>query len=131
VKKFFKIVGIVIGAFIVLGIIAGIVGGGNDTPTQTTAPQTEQADKPAPAKEKPKKVDRKAVYDAIKVGDTLTGEGGDTYETVIAKMGKPDSETESTSGDMKMVMVDWFSLTEGNYSVTFINGKVANKLYSK
>lgn len=127
-KKFFKFVGIGFLALIVLGVAIGIAGGGNEpAPQNTSKPATTEQ----PKKEKPKKVDRKAVYDAIKVGDTLTGEGGDTYEAVIAKMGKPDSETESTSGDMKMVMCDWFSLTEGNYAVTFINGKVANKLYSK
>lgn len=134
-KKFFKWVGIVIGAFIVIGVIAGIAGG-KDTPTpqDTSKPAVqEQATTPTetPKKEEPAKVDKQAVYDAIKVGDALTGKGGDSYDSVIAKLGKPDTETESTSGDLKMVICGWFSLTDGSYTVTFMNGNVANKSITK
>lgn len=59
-KKFFKIIGVIIGVFIVIGIIGAIAGGNSSSSTQSSAPQpattqttttkpTAPAPKPAPA----------------------------------------------------------------------------------
>lgn len=101
-----------------------------DTTEGTNTKPTEQkADKTAT-------VDYKAGYDKVVAGDVLTGEGGSTYEEVIALLGKPTDETESTSTgingeEVKQVYANWFSFTEGSVSITFTNGKASHKMYTK
>lgn len=73
-------------------------------------------------KESKKKVTA-ADVEAIKVGDSLTGAGGDKYEDVVAKFGEPDNKAESQAGDIKMIIASWTKNVNGdlgaNFNVTF------------
>ncbi|MGR5908533.1 DUF3862 domain-containing protein [Bacillus paranthracis] len=73
-----------------------------------------------------KKVKKKvtaADVEAIKVGDSLTGAGGEKYEDVVAKFGEPDNKAESQAGDIKMIIASWTKNVNGdlgaNFNVTF------------
>ncbi|MDT2583519.1 DUF4190 domain-containing protein [Lactococcus petauri] len=64
----------------------------------------------------------KADYDALVVGDTLTGAGGTNYDGLEAKFGKPSNSTESTSGDYTIRSVSWDNMGAKDYksvSLTF------------
>ncbi|GMR64723.1 MULTISPECIES: hypothetical protein [Bacillus] len=73
-------------------------------------------------KESKKKISA-ADVEAIKIGDSLTGAGGDKYEDLVAKFGEPDSKVESQAGDIKMIIVSWTKNINGdlgaNFNVTF------------
>ncbi|MBE7097869.1 DUF3862 domain-containing protein [Bacillus cereus] len=73
-------------------------------------------------KESKKKVTA-ADVEAIKVGDSLTGAGGEKYEDVVAKFGEPDNKAESQAGDIKMIIASWTKNINGdlgaNFNVTF------------
>ncbi|MCU5685476.1 hypothetical protein OCF64_27585 [Bacillus wiedmannii] len=73
-------------------------------------------------KESKKKISA-ADVEAIKVGDSLTGAGGEKYEDVIAKFGEPDNKAESQAGDIKMIIASWTKNVNGdlgaNFNVTF------------
>ncbi|ONG87107.1 hypothetical protein BKK40_24890 [Bacillus cereus] len=64
-----------------------------------------------------------ADVEAIKVGDSLTGAGGEKYEDVVAKFGEPDNKAESQAGDIKMIIASWTKNVNGdlgaNFNVTF------------
>ncbi|KAB2399543.1 MULTISPECIES: DUF3862 domain-containing protein [Bacillus cereus group] len=64
-----------------------------------------------------------ADVEAIKVGDSLTGAGGEKYEDVVAKFGEPDNKAESQAGDIKMIIASWTKNINGdlgaNFNVTF------------
>lgn len=131
-KKFLKYAGITFLGMFVLAVVVAILGGGEET--QTNTPEAEE--KPTEAKQDTKKEDSNTVtletYDKIIVGDTMTGEGGMTFEEVTALFGKdPETKSESQSGDMVMTMAGWtaegFENLGDNISVTFINGKASSK----
>ncbi|MGF2621151.1 DUF3862 domain-containing protein [Bacillus cereus] len=73
-------------------------------------------------KESKKKITA-ADVEAIKVGDSLTGAGGEKYEDVVAKFGEPDNKAESQAGDIKMIIASWTKNVNGdlgaNFNVTF------------
>jgi len=73
-------------------------------------------------KESKKKISA-ADVEAIKVGDSLTGAGGERYEDVVAKFGEPDNKAESQAGDIKMIIASWTKNINGdlgaNFNVTF------------
>lgn len=91
--------------------------------TQQEQPKKEEAKKEEPKKEEKKKITL-ADYEAIQAGDSLTGEGGATYEDVVAKFGEPSTKSESQSGDLKMTMAVWTKNVNGdlgaNFNITFI-----------
>ncbi|MGE1126820.1 DUF3862 domain-containing protein [Bacillus wiedmannii] len=74
------------------------------------------------SKESKKKITA-ADVEAIKVGDSLTGAGGEKYEDVVAKFGEPDNKAESQAGDIKMIIASWTKNVNGdlgaNFNVTF------------
>lgn len=131
-KKVFKFIGGFILGVIVLSLITSILGDKEETGTNTSR-STETAQEQA--KQKPQDEGNKITlenYNAIVVGDSLTGDGGMTIEEVSAVFGKePDTKSESQSGDMTMIMAGWTA--EGlenlgdNVSVTFINGRASSK----
>lgn len=43
--------------------------------------------------------------DTIKTGDPVTGEGGDKYEDLVAKYGEPDIKSDSTSKNIKRILL--------------------------
>lgn len=70
-------------------------------------------------------------YNSIKVGDSLTGEGGMTIDQVVSILGEPTDKSESSSGNVKMEIYSWSENVAGdlgaNMSVDFINGKASGK----
>lgn len=96
------------------------------TTTSTASTQTAQAS----PKEEKKKI-MLDDYNSITTGDSLTGDGGTSYDDVVKKVGEPSSKSESQSGDLKMVMASWTKNINGelgaNFNVTFINGKASSK----
>jgi uncharacterized protein YxeA len=142
VKKFLKFIGYGFLGLIVLGVVASMAGGNEEADTNTPAVEEnatqakETANKPKEEPKETKKDDKNTVtlenYEKITVGDSLTGEGGMTIEEVTAIFGKkPDTKSESQSGDMKMIMADWtadgWNNLGDNVAVTFINGKASGK----
>lgn len=131
-KKFLKFIGWGIVVIMALGVISAIFGDKGAEPSKD-APKQEKA---AEAKPEPKKETKNPItlenYEKIKVGDSITGEGGSTFEEVTALLGdKPTTKSESGSGDMKMVVVAWnaegFSNLGDAISLVFTNDKVTNK----
>jgi len=128
-KKFFKWVLIVFAILIAIGVGASMSGDDSAEPTSSTQPT------PADKKEKPKEEKKdsgkitKEEYEAIVVGDSLTGEGGMTIDEAIKKFGEPQTRTESQSGDLKIEMLDWPAEGDfgANVSITFSNGKASGK----
>jgi hypothetical protein len=122
-KKFFKIALGIVGGFVALGIIIGVVsGGGSSEPRKTTTPMNQEAPKA--------EVVSQENFDKIVQGDSVTGEGGMTIDEVKAILGEPDSTSESQSGDLKMEMYSWTKNFK-TISVTFSNGKVSYKGFIK
>jgi hypothetical protein len=126
-KKLFKWVLVFVAVLIIGGMVAG---GGEEevTPTEPTEVSAQPEKEAEPKKEEKK--DFKAAYEKIVQGDALSGEGGMSYEEVVALLGEPDTKTESKSGDMTLLMTGWTDLSMdgfGMISVTFTNGKVSGK----
>ncbi|MGN4884701.1 hypothetical protein ACTFST_17325 [Bacillus cereus group sp. MYBK106-1] len=69
-------------------------------------------------KESKKKITA-ADVEAIKVGDSLTGAGGDKYEDIVAKLGEPDNKVESQAGDIKMIIASWTKNISGDFGANF------------
>ncbi|KXO00845.1 MULTISPECIES: DUF3862 domain-containing protein [Bacillus cereus group] len=94
----------------------------NKTATDTKD-EPKQEEKQEAKKENKKKITA-AEVEAIKTGDSMTGEGGDKYEDIVAKFGEPDSKSESSAGDIKMLMASWTKNINGdlgaNFNVTFM-----------
>ncbi|WP_416493681.1 DUF3862 domain-containing protein [Bacillus mycoides] len=115
---------------VVIGIIAAVAGGGDSSDSKgTTGTKQEQSTKEA------KKKITLADYEAIKAGDSMSGEGGETYEDIVAKFGEPSSKSDSQSGDFKMVMASWTKNIDGdfgaNFNVTFIEKDGVKRVSSK
>lgn len=109
--------------------------GTTEEPTeQTTAePKTTEAT-PEPKKEKAESKNKVTLenYEKLKVGDTITGEGGATMEEVTALFGsEPDMKSESETSGMKMIVASWNATgmenLGDNVSLTFMNGKLTAK----
>ena len=130
-KKFFKWVVII---FVGLVIVSMAMGGEEEaapTSSEPAAAETAAEPKAEPKKEeKPADKITKENYEAIKTGDTLTGEGGMTIEEVTAILGESTNKTESQTGDMKMEIITWNNgkLTKmASITVSFTNGKASSK----
>lgn len=130
-KKFFKFGCLGILGLVVLIIIVSIASGGGKS-SSTTSSSTSNSST-STQKQEPKKITLDD-YNSIKAGDTLTGDGGDSYDDVVKKFGEPSTKSESESGGMKMIMAIWSKNLNGdlgaNFNVTFNNGKVSAKSQS-
>ncbi|GAA3259149.1 Phage protein [Lactococcus lactis subsp. lactis] len=65
----------------------------------------------------------KTDYDALVVGDTMTGLGGTNYDGLEAKFGTPSDSNESSSGDYTVKDVSWNNMGASKYksiSLTFV-----------
>lgn len=93
----------------------------------TKEASNEKKEEPKQEAQKENKESKKKVtaadVEAIKVGDSLTGAGGEKYEDVVAKFGEPDNKAESQAGDIKMIIASWTKNVNGdlgaNFNVTF------------
>ena len=64
-----------------------------------------------------------ADYEAIKVGDSLSGAGGDSYDNFVEKFGKASQSSDSTAGDMTMKTATWDNMGASDYksvTLTFV-----------
>ncbi|QSE76344.1 DUF4190 domain-containing protein [Lactococcus taiwanensis] len=57
----------------------------------------------------------KADYDALVVGDTLTGAGGTDYNELETKFGKPSNSSESSSGDYTIKNASWDNMGSSKF----------------
>lgn len=89
----------------------------------TKEASNEKKDEPKQEVKKENKESKKKVtaaeVEAIKIGDPLTGEGGDKYEDVVAKFGEPDNKAESQAGDIKMIIASWTKNINGDFGANF------------
>lgn len=119
------------GFIIIIGIIiVNMVTGGEEEATPTTTDKAAATETKPKEEAKPADKITKENYEAIKTGDSLTGEGGMTIEEVQAMLGEPTDKTESQSGDMKLEMMSWNNgkITKmASISITFTNGKASAK----
>ncbi|HDR4420007.1 TPA: DUF3862 domain-containing protein [Bacillus cereus] len=114
-----KIGGLVLGSAVVLSLVA--------CDDSTKEASNEKKDVPKQEEKKENKETKKKItaadVEAIKVGDSLTGAGGEKYEDVVAKFGEPDNKAESQAGDIKMIIASWTKNINGdlgaNFNVTF------------
>ncbi|HDR7795913.1 TPA: hypothetical protein QCY19_004617 [Bacillus luti] len=105
----------------------------------TKEASNEKKDEPKQEAKKENKESKKKVtaadVEAIKIGDPLTGEGGDKYEDIVAKFGEPDNKAESQAGDIKMILASWTKNVNGdlgaNFNVTFMEKDGQKRAASK
>lgn len=118
-KMLKKIGGLVFGSAVALSLVAC------DDSTKEASNEKKDVPKQEEKKEntESKKKITAADVEAIKVGDSLTGAGGEKYEDVVAKFGEPDNKAESQAGDIKMIIASWTKNINGdlgaNFNVTF------------
>jgi len=130
--KIKKVVKLTLGTLVVAGIIGACTNDAEPT-KETAAPKVEQ--KQEQKKEKtPSKISQEN-FEKIVQGDALTGEGGMSKDEVIAMLGKPGSSsvTKTTIGDKETTMefTAWTSFRNGTLTVTFTDGRVSAKSFTK
>lgn len=114
-----KLGALVLGSAVALSLVAC------DDATKETSNEKKEEPKQETKKENKESKKKISVADveAIKVGDSLTGAGGEKYEDVVAKFGEPDNKAESQAGDIKMIIASWTKNVNGdlgaNFNVTF------------
>lgn len=114
-----KLGALVLGSAVVLSLVA--------CDDATKEASNEKKEEPKQEAKKENKESKKKItaadVEAIKVGDSLTGAGGEKYEDVVAKFGEPDNKAESQAGDIKMIIASWTKNVNGdlgaNFNVTF------------
>lgn len=63
----------------------------------------------------------KADYDALTVGDALSGAGGINYDVLEAKLGKPSDSSKSAAGDYTGKNVSWNNMGASKYKSVSLN----------
>lgn len=125
---------------IIVAAAAGGNGGDKKEEAKTTSTEPKQETKQEqPKKKEAKKEEKKKItladYEAIQAGDSLSGEGGATYEDVVAKLGEPSSKSETQSGNFKMTMAIWTKNVNGdlgaNFNISFIEKDGVKRVSSK
>ncbi|HDR7354218.1 MULTISPECIES: hypothetical protein [Bacillus cereus group] len=114
-----KLGALVLGSAVALSLVA--------CDDSTKEASNEKKEEPKQEAKKENKESKKKIsaadVEAIKIGDSLTGAGGDKYEDLVAKFGEPDNKVESQAGDIKMIIVSWTKNINGdlgaNFNVTF------------
>ncbi|MGG0291871.1 DUF3862 domain-containing protein [Bacillus pacificus] len=113
---------LVLGSAVALSLVAC-----GDSTKEASNEKKEEPKQEAKKENKENKESKKKItaadVEAIKVGDSLTGAGGEKYEDVVAKFGEPDNKAESQAGDIKMIIASWTKNINGdlgaNFNVTF------------
>lgn len=97
---------LVLGSAVALSLVAC-----GDSTKEASNEKKEEPKQEAKKENKENKESKKKItaadVEAIKVGDSLTGAGGEKYEDVVAKFGEPDNKAESQAGDIKMIIASW------------------------
>ncbi|MGR3779585.1 DUF3862 domain-containing protein [Bacillus paramycoides] len=103
--------------------------------TDKTSTETKSEPKHEQTKKEEKKKISLADYEAIKVGDAVYGDGGDTYEDIVTKFGEPSTKSESQSGNMKATIATWTKNINGdsgaNFNISFIEKDGVKHVTSK
>lgn len=132
-KKFFKVIGVIVLVFMGLVVIGAMVSNHNSssstpaTTDSTSTPAAPTTTQPAAPQSSGKIT--KADYDSFVVGDTLTGKGGTSYDSIVAKFGEPDSKSETEANGTKMIMADWSAEGDlgANVALSFMDGSLDSK----
>ncbi|MGX7419067.1 DUF3862 domain-containing protein [Carnobacterium gallinarum] len=123
--------------FVVGGIGANLGGNGDSATTskKTTETKKKEDTKEDTKKEEPKKdtdTTLKTKFDTITLGDILnSGEGGSSYDSVVAEFGKPMTTSDYQLQGVTTKMASWAGLKGGDIMtslvVMFSNDKAVNK----
>lgn len=134
---------------IVVAVIGSALGGGgkdkdkdsSDSKSTATSKSSSQAKTSSSSSEKQKSGWTQEIYDSItsaqtNINDdgTMSYSGGTPYAEIEAKVGKPDTTSESSIGNQTIVTVNWTSIswTKGSTeSITVQYDKESGQITSK
>lgn len=134
---------------IVVAVIGSALGGGgkdkdkdsSDSKSTATSKSSSQAKTSSSSSEKPKSGWTQEIYDSItsaqtNINDdgTMSYSGGTPYAEIEAKVGKPDTTSESSIGDQTTVLANWTSISwlKGEtQSITIQYDKATGQITSK
>lgn len=134
---------------IVVAVIGSALGGGgkdkdkdsSDSKSTATSKSSSQAKASSSSSEKPKSGWTQEIYDSItsaqtNINDdgTMSYSGGTPYAEIEAKVGKPDTTSESSIGNQTIVTVNWTSISwlKGEtQSITIQYDKATGQITSK
>lgn len=134
---------------IVVAVIGSALGGGgkdkdkdsSDSKSTATSKSSSQAKTSSSSSEKPKSGWTQEIYDSItsaqtNINDdgTMSYSGGTPYAEIEAKVGKPDTTSESSIGNQTIVTVNWTSISwlKGEtQSITIQYDKASGQVTSK
>lgn len=133
---------------IVVAVIGSAIGGGkdkdkdsSDSKSTATSKSSSQAKASSSSSEKPKSGWTQEIYDSItsaqtNINDdgTMSYSGGTPYAEIEAKVGKPDTTSESSIGNQTIVTVNWTSISwlKGEtQSITIQYDKATGQITSK
>ncbi|CDI45909.1 hypothetical protein BN927_02071 [Lactococcus lactis subsp. lactis Dephy 1] len=134
---------------IVVAVIGSAIGGGgkdkdkdsSDSKSTATSKSSSQAKASSSSSEKPKSGWTQEIYDSItsaqtNINDdgTISYSGGTPYAEIEAKVGKPDTTSESSIGNQTIVTVNWTSISwlKGKtQSITIQYDKATGQITSK
>ncbi|TYC48112.1 hypothetical protein ESZ50_10085 [Weissella muntiaci] len=117
-KPFYKRIWVWVIALLVIGGIASSQGSSTSDSSSSSSAKSSSVSSASSSSVTSQKWTL-ADYDALAVGDTLSGVGGANYDDIVAKFGKPDTSSDTQSGDYSMRSADWTSLTDGSVFLTF------------
>ncbi|ADA64734.1 hypothetical protein [Lactococcus lactis] len=148
-KPIYKRIWFWIVVVIVVAVIGSAIGGGgkdkdkdsSDSKSTVTSKSSSQATTSSSSSEKPKSGWTQEIYDSItsaqtNINDdgTMSYSGGTPYAEIEAKVGKPDTTSESSIGNQTIVTVNWTSISwlKGEtQSITIQYDKATGQITSK
>ncbi|EHE92718.1 hypothetical protein LLCRE1631_01882 [Lactococcus lactis subsp. lactis CNCM I-1631] len=148
-KPIYKRIWFWIVVVIVVAVIGSALGGGgkdkdkdsSDSKSTATSKSSSQAKASSSSSEKPKSGWTQEIYDSItsaqtNINDdgTMSYSGGTPYAEIEAKVGKPDTTSESSIGNQTIVTVNWTSISwlKGEtQSITIQYDKATGQITSK
>lgn|GEM_PF-5322727 len=119
--------------FVLIAVLSACNSDSSNNNSATTSSTTKTNEPDHKSKEETVKKEKKpgmAEYEKIKIGDSITGEGGMTLKEVSAILGgSPSSTSNSESSGIKVILADWSAKGDlgANITVTFTNGKATDK----
>lgn len=148
-KPIYKRIWFWIVVVIVVAIIGSAIGGGgkdkdkdsSDSKSTATSKSSSQAKTSSSSSEKQKSGWTQEIYDSITSAQTninddgsISYSGGTPYAEIEAKVGKPDTTSESSIGDQTTVLANWTSISwlKGEtQSITIQYDKATGQITSK
>ncbi|WP_390404477.1 DUF3862 domain-containing protein [Lacticaseibacillus jixiensis] len=99
---------ITIGVTLAAALSLAACGSSSSSSSKSSDAKSSQSSKAASSSKADTAKVTKADYDAIKLGDmTKSGQGGDTFDALTTKFGKPASSTTSETNGIKTEMDTW------------------------